>query len=131
VVCFDIKTRRVVWEGRIPFDPDPDMPLAMEFSPDVLYAWSGRHLFGWSAETGDVLFPALEGVSSPPLFLDGFLAFGTDDGQLVIADAFTGRFLRVLDLGERVTARPWIEEGNIVIGTQRGNIFVVNPDAIR
>jgi outer membrane protein assembly factor BamB len=131
LVCVDLERRRVVWESRMPLNADPDAPLSMEFSPDVLYVTNGEFLFAWLAATGEVLFPAVEGVSSPSIYMEGLLAYGTLDGRLVVADGFSGEPLRVLELGERITVRPWLEDGNIVVGTEQGSIFLINPEAIR
>jgi len=131
LVCVDLERREVLWESRMPFDADPDAPLAVELSPDVLYVMNRDLLFGWLAATGEALFPAVEGVSSPPTYLDGLLAYGTLDGRLVVADGFTAEPLRVLELGERITVRPWLEAGNILVGTEQGSIFLINPEAIR
>ena len=131
LVCVDLERRRVIWESRMPLDADPDVPLAMELSPDVLYVMNRELLFGWLAGTGESLFPAVEGVSSPPIYLDGLLAYGTLDGRLVVADGFTAEPVRVLELGERITVRPWLEGGNLLVGTEVGSIFLINPEAIR
>ncbi len=129
-ICVDLESREHLWEKFFPVDKDPGVPLALECGTENVYLFNGDRLFGWSGFEGRELFPVMDGVSSPPLYYDGFLCFGTNEGGFRIVDAFSGDLIKYLELGERITARPWFEEGHILVGTESGNIFVINPEAI-
>ena len=67
-------------------------------------------------------------MSSPPLYYDGQIFFGSNSEQLVVANSGNGNILKSLYLGERITTRPVVYCSYVIVGTDIGNIIVINPD---
>jgi outer membrane protein assembly factor BamB len=100
----------------------------IETSIQGLFIISKGTLFGLSLKNGNDLFSPISGVSSPPLFSEGMLFFGTAGGQLVEINSLNGAVLKSLYIGEKITTRPVLFGENLIAGTESGNIIVINPE---
>lgn len=127
VVCYDIGAGNIAWERQLARGSSMYVFQDIEASRQGIYIISKGTLFGLSINNGNELFTPVSGVSSPPLYNDGRLFFGTESEQFVIMNSGNGAVLRSLYLGEKITTRPLFHNGNIVVGTEFGNVLVINP----
>ncbi len=127
VVCVDLDEREVLWKKELSPRRETDIFQDLECGKEGVYIYSGNTLHALAPETGEALFAPLEGLSSPPLYDAGKLYFGTEDGFFRIYDAKTGKSLQSLDIKEIITARPRLQNGKILVGTEGGSIILINP----
>jgi outer membrane protein assembly factor BamB len=131
VVCLDLAAAKVLWQVPLVARQSVGVFQDLEAGPEGVFAYGKGSLYGLSLARGEPLFTPLSGVSCPPLYRDGRLFFGTDQGSLRIADAATGKILGSLDVKTKITSRPEWLEGLLYLGSAGGEIIVVNPAAIR
>ncbi len=131
IICYNIEESRILWEKKFLLDREITGLRDFECGDQGVYAVSGGVLFALSVESGNTLFEPLSGVSSPPLYYEGHLYFGTEDGRINIANARTGDIMKSHNVGEKITARPQIIDGKILVGTESGHIVVLNPEGMR
>jgi len=131
LVCVDLLEKRVLWERVLKKDRERGIYQDLEIGKDGVFAFAEGTLYGFSLGEGTELFRPLAGVACPPLYREeeGRLYFGSEAGSLVVADT-GGRTLKQLALGARVTARPVYEGGNLILGTDAGEVIVIRPELI-
>ncbi len=127
IVCYDIGAGSIAWEKELIRGSSMYVFQDIETSGRGVFIFSKGTLFGLSLRNGTEMFDPISGVSSPPLHYDGQIFFGSNSGQLVIANAGNGAILKSLYLGEKITTRPVVYNGYIVVGTEGGNIVIIDP----
>jgi outer membrane protein assembly factor BamB len=130
VVCVDLAGGKVLWQTALA-KQSVSVFTDLACGPEGVFAYGKGSLYGLSLAKGDPLFTPVAGVSCPPLYRDGRVYYGTDQGALVIADAATGRTLGSVDVKAKVTTRPEWLDGLLYLGTAGGEIVVVNPAAVK
>ena len=73
-------------------------------------------------------FKASSPIYSSPAYSGDRIFFGSNSEQLVVANSGNGNILKSLYLGEKITTRPVVYCGYVVVGTEGGNIILINPD---
>lgn len=127
VVCADLNMKRTLWEKKI--SENASVFTDIQVGAAGAYVYSKGTIYGLSMLNGGELFSPVTGVTSPPLYHDNKLYYGTPN-QLVIRNAASGSVERVVDLGSklRISARPVMtDSGKLLIGTESGAVFVINP----
>jgi len=131
VVCVDLSAGTVVWTSRLDPKGSPGVFQDLACTENEVFVFAKNTLYALSADNGQALFPPISGVTCPPLCRGDLLYYGTDDGELRIADAATGKTRGSLELKAKIGARPaWID-GLLVLGTTSGEIMEVNPEAVK
>ena len=127
IVCVNLESFRVIWEKQLKSGQDLSVYNDLLCSQEGVFVYTREgFLFGLNRRNGDLLFNPIENVSAPPCYHDGNLYFGFKDGTFVNVRANSGNILGSLDLGEKVTTRPVINNNNIILGTAGGNIMLIN-----
>jgi outer membrane protein assembly factor BamB len=126
VVCVNLAQKSVVWERDLPGESvsvfsDP------ECSPQGVYIFAGTRIFGLSMEDGSDLFSPISDATSPPLYRNGTILFGTSGGGLTVADADSGERRGGVDTDEVITTRPVQTGRSVVAGTEDGTVLVMSP----
>jgi len=126
VVCVDLAERSVNWERDLSGESvsvfsDP------ECSPDGVYLFAGSRIFGLSMKDGSDLFAPISGVTSPPLYRNGTIIFGTSEGGLSAADAATGERHIAVNADEVITTRPVPSGRSVAAGTEDGTVLIMSP----
>jgi len=130
VVSVDLAGGKVTWQAPLA-KQSVSVFTDLACAPEGIFAYGKGSLYGLSVSKGEQLFTPVSGVSCPPLYRDGKLYYGTDQGALVVAEAATGRTLASLDVKAKVTTRPEWLDGLLYLGTATGEIVVVNPAAVK
>jgi outer membrane protein assembly factor BamB len=131
VVCVDLSSGTVAWTSRLDPKGSPGVFQDLACTEKEVFAFAKNTLYGLSTASGQPLFSPISGVTSPPLCRGGLLYYGTDTGELCIADAATGKTRGSLDLNGKIAARPaWIGD-LLVVGTASGEIIEINPEAVK
>ena len=131
VVCVDLAEKRVLWERTLRSIKERGIFQDLEVGKHGVFAVSEETLYGYSLLEGDDLFRPIKNVSSPPLYREdqGRLYFGMAANLLLVSD-IGGRILKEVDVGRKVTTRPRFEGGNLIVGTDSGELIVISPDLI-
>jgi outer membrane protein assembly factor BamB len=130
LVCVDMDARKVQWKAALKGPGATGVFQDLERSADGIFAFAGNSLFAISAADGTELFPRIDAVSTPPLYRDGRLYFGTQAGALTVVDAGTGKTVKSLDLKAVANTRPQADGPRLLVGTTTGQIMVIYPDSI-
>lgn len=96
---------------------------------DGVYVFTGDAIHAYSP-TGDRLFAAKSGASTPPSVTDGVLAYGEQSGDLVVTEARSGTEIGRIRLPARAVVRPVISGNTILVGLADGSVVAVNRDAV-
>ncbi len=127
VVCVDASRGEVVWQQELGVEVFSDLAVG---GPGV-YAFGGGRLHALAAGSGQPLWPALEGVSCPPLLAGDRLYVGMASGEFVALDAATGRRLGGARLPEAVTTRPAGYGQLLAVGTAAGSLYLIDPRGLQ
>jgi outer membrane protein assembly factor BamB len=131
VVCIDLSGNRVKWEQRL----DPNQPVMvmqdLEAGPEGVFCFAAGKIYGLSARNGNLLFQPVSGASGAPLYLDGYLVYGTADSTLDIIRARDGAPFVSKNLGEEVVStKPAAGPNALYLGTAGGKIIIVNREGL-
>ncbi len=131
MVCVDLVKEEVRWETPLPGRKERGIFQDLEVGRDGVFSVSDGVLYGYSLDEGDMLFAPVRGATSPPLYKEDQerLYFGGPDNTLLITDT-KGRILKELDVDHKITTRPRFEGTNLIVGTDSGELIVINLEAI-
>jgi outer membrane protein assembly factor BamB len=123
LVCVDLDNKKILWQKKL--DPASNVYPHQEMIVQGrgVYVFAGDKIYAFSAANGGALFTPLAGATAAPLYLEGKLYFGRNDGVLVVADANTGGILRLIEIDAHIISRPFAWDKRIVLATDRGNII--------
>ncbi|MBN1413241.1 MAG: PQQ-binding-like beta-propeller repeat protein [Spirochaetales bacterium] len=128
VVKVNLKAKEVVWEKNL----SSEQAIAVTYDPEMgdegVYFFSRGTLYGLNLDTGNSLFKPVKGISSPPLYGDGRIYYGTLDKKFITADALTGSRISELNVNGKISSRPLFVGNQIVAGLDTGEIIVINPE---
>jgi outer membrane protein assembly factor BamB len=131
LVCVDLEAGKVLWQALLSARSSIGVFQDLACGEQGVFAWVKGTLYGLSPETGEPLFAPITGVAAPPLYREGRIYYGTEQGSLRIADAATGRVLGTLDVKARISTRPTWSAGMLFVGTWAGEIVQINTAAVR
>lgn len=131
VVCVDLEAGEVAWQRKLEAGKDIGIFHDLEAVPDGVFVFADKSIYGFSLADGSPLFAPIRGVSSPPLYyaLPSLLYYGSTSGELIAADT-SGRIRKRLKVKGNITTRPYWDNGNLIVGTDSGELMVINPDFI-
>jgi len=131
VVCIDLDAGEVAWERKLEAGKDIGIYHDLEAVPGGVFAFADKSIYGFSLADGSPLFAPIRGASSPPLYyaLPSLLYYGSTSGELIAADT-SGRIRKRLKVKGNITTRPYWENGNLIVGTDSGELMIINPDYI-
>lgn len=131
VVCIDLDAGGVAWERKLEAGKDIGIYHDLEAVPDGVFAFADKSIYGFSLADGSPLFAPIRGASSPPLYyaLPSLLYYGSTGGELIVADT-SGRIRKRLEVKGNITTRPYWDNGNLIVGTDSGELMIINPDYI-
>lgn len=128
VVAFDVPTRTLAWSR----SAGTALAAEPELGADRVYLWTrDKSLLAFNAADGADAAPPARGVSSPPLSSGGFLYWGTDAGELVVADVSTGRIVKRIAIPDASSVRPLMMGGDLFVGTGGGRVLKLDGAALR
>ncbi|MDX9801115.1 MAG: PQQ-binding-like beta-propeller repeat protein [Spirochaetia bacterium] len=126
VASVDLDNGKVNWEYQIN-DTKVNIFSDLCIGGGNVFIYSGSKIFALDMLNGTEVFQPVE-ASSAPGAKDGRLYYGTAGGDLIEANAETGRILNTVNLKYgTVTTRPVFAENRIIAGTSTGKIIVLNP----
>jgi outer membrane protein assembly factor BamB len=131
VVCVSLSRKKVLWERKLPKNDNGGIYQDLECGAEGVFVFSGDRIYGLSVENGRDLFKPIQGVSSAPLYEKGQLYFGANRQQFVIADAASGKTLKSLYVQSRITTRPVLQDAKVYVGTETGQIVIINPQGMK
>ncbi|MBA7524302.1 Outer membrane protein assembly factor BamB [subsurface metagenome] len=131
VVCIDLDAGEVAWERKLEAGKDIGIYHDLEAVPDGVFAFADKSIYGFSLADGSLLFAPIRDASSPPLYyaLPSLLYYGSTGGELIAADT-GGRIRKRLKVKGNITTRPFWDNGNLIVGTDSGELMIINPDYI-
>lgn len=131
VVCVDLEAGEVAWQRKLEAGKDIGIFHDLETALAGVFAFADKSIYGFSLADGSPLFAPIRGVSSPPLYyaLPSLLYYGSTSGELIAADT-SGRIRKRLKVKGNITTRPYWDNGNLIVGTDSGELMVINPDFI-
>ena len=118
VVMVDLERMVVLWERRTGGPVLTDIEMARE----GVLAYGNGTLFGYRLD-GEPLMPPVPGVSSPPLLSRGSVYYGTEKGELVVAQVSPWRIRGTVTLGDVPSARPLQVGDTLYVGTRGGQLL--------
>ncbi len=123
LVCVNLDNKTILWQKKL--DPGSKVYPHQELSVQErgVYVFAGDKIYAFSSLNGRTLFAPLPGATAPPLYLNGRLYYGRNDGTLVVADANTGTVLRLIVVDANLSCRPFAWGKLIVLATDRGRIL--------
>ena len=131
LVCVDMDARKVLWKIPLKGQGTAGVFQDLEKSENGIFAFAGNTIYAFSAADGSELFPPINGASTPPLYREGRLYFGTQGGTLAEADEKTGKTVKSLDLKAVASTRPQADGPRLLVGSATGQVFVIYPDSIQ
>jgi outer membrane protein assembly factor BamB len=131
VVCIDLDAGEVAWQRKLEAGKDIGIYHDLEAVPGAVFIFADKSIYGFSLADGSPLFAPIRGVSSPPLYyaLPSLLYYGSTGGELIAADT-SGRIRKRLKVKGNITTRPYWDNGNLIVGTDSGELMIINPDFI-
>jgi outer membrane protein assembly factor BamB len=127
VVYADLLNNEVVWEQKIDLGKGMGIFQDITASDKGVYPYTGTLFHALARENGAVLFKPVLSTCSP-LYNDGKLFYGDNEGNFVVLDALTGQILKKYPLESTITLEPAVYEGEILIATKSGTIYRLNPE---
>lgn len=97
-------------------DPEPGDP-----APLVDFEETVKVRKEWSTDVGDGM--GKQGVSMPPMYVDGVLYVADYEGRLAAVDAATGKKIWDIDTELPLSGGPAVAESLIVVGTLNGSVL--------
>ncbi len=131
VVAVDLAGKQMLWSTPLPGTGSGGVFQDLEVTDTGVYAFARGTLFAFSTADGKQLFDPVPGVTTPPLVSNGRLYIGNAEKKLLVLDPVTGKTIASLDVGARLSTRPSTDGNRIFAGTNRGEILVINPDALK
>ena len=94
-------------------------------------AWSGA-LYALDAQSGELLWTlqAPGSIATASAIHDELMALPVGDRTVLIVDLTTGRVRLDFNAGQTVAASPAFADGLAVVGTAKGRLIAVDPEAI-
>jgi len=131
VVCVDLEAGKVAWERKLEAGKDIGIYHDLEAVPAGVFAFADKSIYGFSLADGSPLFAPIRGASSPPLYYTppSLLYYGSTSGELIAADT-SGRIRKRLKVKGNITTRPYWDKGNLIVGSDSGELMTINPDFI-
>lgn len=131
VVCVDLEAGKVAWERKLEAGKDIGIYHDLEVAPGGVFAFADKSIYGFSLADGSPLFAPIRGASSPPLYYapPSLLYYGSTSGELIAADT-SGRIRKRLKVKGNITTRPYQDNGNLIVGSDSGELMIINPDFI-
>jgi len=123
VVAVDLAGKKVLWERRIDANDYPYQNIVAGNAG--IYVYAGTKLFAFG-HNGAPLF-TVEGVSAAPGFVAGRLVVAKADGSIQLLNEQNGALVWSHNLTSPVSSRPLVSGGQIVVGTQAGEIVFLKP----
>ncbi len=127
IVCIDLEQNNIIWQKELVSGRSIMVLHDIEFGKSGAFVFAENTIYSLSIYNGNKIFEPFEGVSRPPLYNNGLLYFGREDGNLNIASAETGAILKEYYLSDRITARPVLIENKLFLATEQGDIIIFNP----
>lgn len=126
VASVDLKNGKLNWEYQIS-DTKVNIFSDLCYGGGNLFIYSGSKIFALDMLKGTEVFAPVS-ASAAPGTSNGRLYYGTAGGNLIEADAETGRILNTVNLRYgNITTQPVFAENRIIAGTSTGKIIVLNP----
>ncbi|MCF7927795.1 MAG: PQQ-binding-like beta-propeller repeat protein [Spirochaetales bacterium] len=131
VVCVDLNSERVLWQR-----PLSDSGSASVFEDLVaggkgVYIYADGTIYGLNLENGRNLFTPINGATSPPLYRNGDIYYGSGGRYLTAADASTGSIRKNLTVRAEITTRPVFSQQRFIVGSDDGEMLVIPPESLR
>jgi outer membrane protein assembly factor BamB len=134
LIAFNVRTGAIVWQTRLGFGELPvggqpfesGVPLLRK---GIIYLGSAVSdaVYAVDAGTGKLLWSnalAHQRIDQAPVWVDGVLLVGTEDGMLYALDPNTGHVLREQHFhGGFMPGVPFVDGNTIFFGTQTGGLF--------
>jgi hypothetical protein len=98
--------------------------------PRGVYVYAEETLWGLDISNGEDLFPAITGVSSPPVLLGGVLVAGSTEGEVWLIDAVTGGMVGGAPTSEVIRARP-IAAGDLIYAAGENTLYTLHLRGMR
>lgn len=125
VVAVDLNLKKVIWERKLQKGIFQDITIGKE----NVYPFDGEKFYKLSLDDGTpVAKPIVSSCS--PLYYDGKLFYGRENGDFVVMDETSGKVLKLLKLDAPIKATPEISGNKIVICTENGRVYKINPEAL-
>lgn len=131
LVCVDMDARKVLWKVPLKGQGTKGVFQDLEKSANGIFAFAGNTIYAFSAADGSELFTPISGASTPPLYRERRLYFGTQGGTLAVADEGTGKIVKSLDLKTVANTRPQADGPRVLVGSTTGQIFIIYPESIQ
>ena len=131
VAVIDLSDISVRWERAVS-EVNISVVSDLEIGTEGIYLFSrDGTIYGLNRKNGAELFTPIRGASTPPVYRNGELIYGTRDGKLIIASASSGATRKSLELDGTTTTRPVFIDGMIGVGTKTGEVMMIEPAGIR
>ncbi len=130
IAAIDLEARKVLWQSKIE-DPQAQVFHDLSCSDAGIFVFSRNNLYCFDPKVGRSLFSPITEVSSPPILRGDLLYFGTLKGAFIQRDLKSG-ITRTVDIQGKASSRP-IGIGNeyLAVGTESGEVVVLNPKGFK
>lgn len=127
IVAVETASYRLLWDIQLEqsIRSDPEVDLGR------LYLWlQDKSLVSLSVKDGTMIGEPIPDVESPPLLSKGRLYWGGSGPSLVVADAASGTILKRSPLPDMVSARPFLVEETLYLGTKSGKLIRIDTEKL-
>ncbi len=131
IVCINLAKNKIIWQKKPAGVKSIGVFQDLEYGKNGIFMFAKSTIYSFAELNGSSMFPPVKGISSPPLYYDGYLYAGNLGRALVVIDAKTGKIVKSLKVGGIISTRPEAAKGRIIVGTKNGKIVVVNPEGIK
>jgi outer membrane protein assembly factor BamB len=128
--AFDLRTGEPVWEQPFVVQGQPSRRHSYFFSATPLYHAGKLYLgnlnhfiYALDAESGELIWAvdaAANGIATTPLWMEGLLLFGANDGKVYALEVEGRTRLSTYDMGAPVLTNILSEEEVLFVGSQNG-----------
>jgi outer membrane protein assembly factor BamB len=132
VVAVDLDKKTVLWQTRLAADNSATVFHDAVVSGSAVFIFSKNMIYALNSSNGAPLYDPIKDASAPPLLFKDMLYIGTMNNQIIMHSPAGNRTEKTLTLNARVSTRPEVyRDEYIAVGTQEGEVIIVNPKGIR
>lgn len=129
VVSFDPQSGKVNWQTKLN-DPNAAVFSDLICADGKILVFSRNTIYTLNASNGQQLLPPMKDVSSTPMLIADTIFFGTNSGDFTAFDSVT-KAMRSIRIGAKATTAVRVQENRVALGTDTGEILIINPQGIK
>ncbi len=128
VVCIDVAGARILWQKKLAGNPRVFSDILTP--QEGVFVYTGKSIDALSWADGSPLYAPIQGITAPPVLLDGQLVAGHTSGAVRFYTIADGTVQMSYPVGYTVSARPALISGRVALPLSTGAVELLVPAGI-